>query len=273
MIVYGVSNHGPEQLFNYLNKTYNICIKDFTQIPFGGILDISKRVAQNLIFYSTHDFRKHLHYLQGRKFKSKKIFVMGSCQQLFSIDGITPLDYMQVDTRRFIDFEMFKDFLPLESINAPVTRSEDDYIDALSKKVQNGSILTSLMTTIYTISKTVNQKAVTFAICEWFYKGRGQKHLDILLSSAKTISGVNPKTCAKLEEILTSSTAANFQKAFAEMLRLRKADKPVIEKDIGKSFDVPAFELRYISVKYKNDALYKSKEKRSVDVLVDGGEK
>ena len=164
MIVLGISNHGPEQLFSYLNRKYDICISSFTQVPLGGNLSLTSRVEDNIVFYTTNDFRKHIRYLQKSKFKNKRVFVFGACQQLHTIYGVIQMDYKLVESKRSLDFKLSKKLQPLPNSGEKPSKNDYDYIDLLSEKVQNGSILNTLMTVIYTIHKTVNQKAVTFGI-------------------------------------------------------------------------------------------------------------
>lgn len=276
MLTIGVANHGPEQVFSHLHSVYGIDISEILQVPPRGNLTLTKNLAEYILFYTSKDLKRHLKYLARPKFKNKTIIVLGSCQSMFDIEGIVPLDYIDVDSNRFYDFELLDYFLPMPKEHSKLSKREVNYIDHLSTKVQNGSILTQLMTTIYTIPKSVNQKAITLGICDWFVNcGEDRDLIKFFDSNAKQYS-VSTNVRGRLEEILLSDVAKGFKKAFKKLYKLRKSNQEVdnlVINGIADKHGVPAFEIRYITIKFENESLIKGGDKRSIDNLVDGKEK
>lgn len=276
MLTLGVANHGPEQLLRHLHEVHGIDISEILQVPVSGNLSLSNKLSKYILFYTSRDLLRHVRYLSKSKFKDKVIFVLGSSQVLYTVEGLVPLDYIDVDSTRFYDFELLDYFLPIPLEHSKIKKREQDYIDKLSSKVQNGSILTQLMTSIYTIPKSQNQKAITFGICRWFVKGGSDKDLsEFFKVNAKQYS-LSANVRGRLEEILFSPVAKGFKKAFIKLQQRRDKGLPVENEDINsiaKHFDVPAFEIRYITIKFENESLIKDGDKRSIDNLVEGKEK
>ena len=276
MLTLGVANHGPEQLLRHLHEVYKVDVSEILQVPVAGNLSLSNKLSKYILFYTSRDLLRHVRYLSKSKFKDKVIFVLGSSQVLYTVEGLVPLDYIDIDSNRFYDFDLLDYFLPIPLEHSKIKKREQDYIDKLSSKVQNGSILTQLMTSIYTIPKSINQKSITYGICRWFVKGGADRELSEFFNSNAKQHSLSANVRGRLEEILFSPIAKNFKKAFNKLQQRRKKGLPVENEDINdiaKQFDVPDFEIRYITIKYDNESLIKDGDKRSIDSLVDGGEK
>ncbi len=226
MRVFGVTNHTPEQVVEFLLR--GRYVKKAAEI---GIVAPDSSVGQFFKFVlllTVADFSKNYTRLST---SGCNVFVFSNPIDLLEYEGLVLADCTQTDDFTF-------SYGPL-SINlrgaSSIRKTRVDFLGDLIANVRQGSLLTPLMTFIYTLSPQ-SQKVIKLLSVEYLYGTKTNKRLVAEASNVLT-----PRAVEKLTEILSTSSADTYKAAFAQ-LRTKKADVALVAERTGTS----AYELSYM---------------------------
>lgn len=128
-------------------------------------------------------------------------------------------------------------YIPKHSVEFKFERGAT-YPTLLEEHVEQGSLLTHLMTYIYTLDSRSQQKPVMYTISCWML---GDEDWDGLVSRLKKLdSPLKPKALENLREILNLPIAARVRSAMQEVTDI---DSVVA---IAKHYSVEPYEMRYL---------------------------
>lgn len=230
--------------------------KNILMVPPNTTLNVS-RLPRVLMFATYADFRRNAKYL-FTKGRAKLCFVF--CDPTLSykyIPCIEPFDWKAVKTKRDISIEKRK--ATYTEHKTPKFVVDEDFIEALTEEVKQGSILNSLMTAIYTIGNSQSQKGTTLLVCKWLMTPDGCTAHKLLTNASNTFS-LSSTTTSRLGEILSNPLIPVFKKVFSKLNK----DKSNV-KELCAAQGIPPFEVNYILAKCANDI---DTDKRKIDELI-----
>ena len=275
MLVFGVGNHSPEQFLSWLNKEYGIKSSSTTIVPTGKKIKIGKKYKRFILLLTYADLLANFKRINDPSFAKTVFVVFANPFRLHEHEGIIPLDCSESEQNRGIGYTLHKKF-DKELFATKVKKADQENVlgkrsPYLPKLVNNvlkeSTILSSLMTVIYTIKRTANQKPATLAIARWLYEGGGEKELDVILTRLGSEHSVIEATQERLRSILLSDLGTSCQEALEHIREVKANDKSPNYAAIEKKFSVNAFDLRYLMSLLDNDRRYKAQEKKSIDQL------
>lgn len=258
MQLLGVGNHSPEQVISWLVRQ-GYKHTSVTIVPSGKKLSPAKakRYKRMIMFSTFKDFRRNWGILNESEFENKIFFVLGTPPKLYEFDDMTYLDFDVKEGQRSFGFRLYSNFkevnLRQKGKNRPTRSKSRFFMPNLIEAVKQGSLLNKLMSAIYTVKGSSNQKLLTLAIASWLYESESPGLLKQRIQRYGGQLRITELMCDRLEEILLSDIGFSFQDAFAEIRKYRKANKEVPYRDIGHKYGIPDFELRYITVKLDNE--------------------
>jgi len=261
MQLIGVGNHSPEQVISWLTRKGH---KSVTVVPSGKILipDDSRKYKRIMIFSTYRDFRRNWKLVGSSSFSSKVFFVHGTPSKLHEFDQMFYSDFDPIRGQRSFGFKLHSKFkeINLKKIGKDEpTRSKTRYfMPNLIEAVKQGSLLNKLMSAIYTVKGSSNQKLLTLTICQWLYGGESPNLLRKRIQNYGGQLRITELMCNRFDDILLTEIGFSFQEAFEEVIDYKKRGKDVPFREIGQSYGIPDFELRYINVKLDNERTNKT---------------
>ena len=230
---FGVANHSPEDVVSALMKFRNIRASDIGILPPAAKVDVR---FKHLLMLSTADLARNFKRLDSA---DTKVFVFSDPISLAEFSGLRGIDYANID-----DFSFKRMPLDITSVfkSTPVEihRQKNDFLPRLIASVTHGSLLTPLMTFIYSLSSQ-NQNTVKRAAVRFLYEGLSQRWLADEVSLCLT-----ERASDKLLSILTTSIAEAYAVAMQQVRAVRKAKKDVNIAALAKQFSVSDYELSYM---------------------------
>lgn len=253
MYCLGVSNQSPDQVLLFLKKKGEI--KEFSDVaivPVGTKLKADKKPSRKILFIvSVSDLYRNLEVLNSARYKGRQVFVFASPLRLVELENTAFLDFERSTVnsglgyilKNKIDLQRYKVALKEES--GPVSRKDTKYLTSLIDTVKKGSLLTPLMTYIYTLPSSTHQTPVKEAVASYLYKGLSWTKLESTLDSIKGVA-VSQRTKDKLKEILRTEIGENYRQAFALYRETKEGGKTPSLASICKKFETSDYEMRYI---------------------------
>lgn len=230
---FGVANHSPEDVVSALLKSRAIRASDIGILPPTAKVDVR---FKHLLMLSTADLARNFKRLDNA---DTKVFVFSDPISLSEFSGLRGIDYANVD-----DFSFKRMPLDVTSVfkSTPVEihRRRGDFLPRLIASVKHGSLLTPLMTFIYSLSSQ-NQNLVKHAAVRFLYEGMSQRWLADEVSLCLT-----ERASDKLLALLTTSVAETYATAMKQVRATRKAKKEVDLASLAKQFSISDYELSYM---------------------------
>ena len=252
--VFGVANSSPSVVAHLLVKKRLVdCITNISVIRAGTLLRSKARPTCKVIIALTiSDFLRNLAVLNSARYKDHIVFVFASPIRLSEMMNITNLDFSDDPSAKgfgyilqpSIDLAKYRSVLRKPDVLATVKRNPAKHLTVLTEAVKQGSLLTPLMTFIYTLPSSTLQTPVKLAVAEMLVNGLP------LSSLTKLIKGVSEYELAEnsknqLIALLKSDTALKYSSAFAAYRESAATGKAAIEA-IALKHDVLSYELTYL---------------------------
>lgn len=252
MKLFCITNHSPVQVQAFLDKTDEIKPGRIHIHPVGS--EIEKAPTKPYLFLlNITDFLRNQDTLNSKKYTNTIVFLFTSPFRAIELTNATLLDVEQHERHTykyvFRSLQKANYVRGLKRETDKVERSEDFYLYKIVEDVKYGSLLTPLMTFIYTLPKSTHQTPVKEAVVNYLFgkKGKITKYL------AKKQVELGPKSLAKLEDILSSEPGQAYKKA----LEYQRVHPDKSTKILEKKFDVKSYELKYLRKILASQKFYK----------------
>ena len=265
-----VANHSPEQAALWLKRTGVSDVEDITIVPFGKKLSAkSVRKYGKVIFLITYRcVLNNLQFLTHAKFKNKEFVLFVPPFRGSEFEGANYLDFTDDPECPGIQYRLH-DFISDRYVETKeITRSKIDYKAKVIDKIKEvGTILTPMMTLIYTLPNSIMQKRVTHALCTWMYEGQDTDTLDRMFDALSTDVSVTQAKRNKFKALLESEVGERVQKALGEFREAYEKGGSPNADAIGKKYSIQPYDLRYINRVVKNTEMYADQENATVKTI------
>lgn len=241
MHCYGLCSVTPVFMLNHLLTESKITShKDVYIVSKGRRL--KKRPKKNILFFlNMSDFTSNLRTLNTANYAETDVYVFSSVLSFKAFSGITLLD---VKNKKTLGFHYLSTVKNVVNKTEKVDKKTFNYTSDLIKIIREGSLLTPLMTFIYTLSANSLQTPVKIVSAIVLYKNLPTDSIKELLIKKFDVK-LTDKSYSKLALILNSKIANNYRKAFITYRKMLKTVKdPVIE--VAKKFKLSDYEIRYL---------------------------
>lgn len=247
---YGVCNHSPDYMFMWLKKVFGLETKDISIVPEGNMLPVKPSNKKRIYLFLSHKtFRLNLDRVNSKHYTKAVGMLFSNPLVLHSYPEIIPIDFEEsssVHIDAFLLKEPDKSKMSLEPSSTLIVRERTDYLAKVLDKVCSfNSLLTPLMTFLYTLPNSTHQKPVKEIICTWLYNGGSYEDLENTLNSRKGELPLSAKHHARIRNILDSETAHKYKQAL-QVVSVYEDDSKVPYREIVSSFNVSKYEIRYI---------------------------
>jgi len=244
MLCFGISNSAPEVILDLLvQKGIARSRSSVAVVASGSTLDPELKPKRPIVFVlNTSDLMHNLRVLNSDLYLGTRVFIFASPLRLRELQGCTVLDMVEDVANRGLAFKLLNtpNMTPVKSPraqDAEVKRQKTQYLTALVDNVRRGSLMTPLMTFIYTLPRATQQTPVKEAVAKHLYNGT---RVELVVKNLSAL--LSEKNCEKLVEILESEAAAKYRTAF-QALR----DKTVASlKTACTRYDVTDYEMQYL---------------------------
>lgn len=245
MHCFGVSHHNPEQVLEFLTKKKVIEARADVLVvaSSGDVPATTKRKAVFLLDAQT--LTRNLRVLNSPHYDNVMVFVFASPLRIGEIHGCIPLDFEKSQEFGGLATEVIK--LSSARLKKGCTRTQlvrkvnEDYLKTMVETVKRGSLLTPLMTFIYTLSSSTHQTPVKEACAKYFRHGSTFEAL--MRDLHKVGATLTPAAQAKLKAILTTDAAIRYRAFFT---KYRPGMDDATLEALCASQYVSAYEVRYI---------------------------
>ncbi len=246
MHCFGITNNSPERAIDFLIECGAIRSSSEVSIVPNGKLMLDKRPKRKFIFIiSMNDFSRNVKVLNGPHHKESNVFVFASPLRINEITNCTALDMESDVAHRGIGFKIHRRLnarafkVGRESMLGESKRVPINYLERLSDSVKCGSLLTPLMTFIYTLPRATHQTPIKQIVAKYLY---GLTSKDTLLRVVS--KQMNEKQVQRLFSILMTETGESYRSAFKALRRDGVNEKNV--KALCHKWNVSDYEMRYI---------------------------
>jgi hypothetical protein len=252
----GICNSSPAKVAEVLvKKRFIESIKEVAILPIGRTLQATKSPKRSFIFIlSISDVLRNIETLNSLKYKNVLIFIFASPIRLNELNNIHLLDLTKDPAAKGfgfnllpnIDTSLLKEVIRKQPLKIkPLIRNDREHLTILTDSIKQGSLLTPLMTFIYSLPSSTLQYPVKLAVAKIIAKGLPTSKID---SAIKDISDYSLSISAKekLINILDSEVGDTYKKAFKYYYKVKKEKGTVDINTVAKKFDVTAYEIRYI---------------------------
>ncbi len=243
MYCFGVSNHSPEKVLDILiTKGVIPNASAVSIVPVGKVL-ADKSPKRKIIFVvSISDLFRNLAVLNGDSYSNVQVFVFASPLRINELEGCTALDITPSVASKGVGFNLLPTLAIAKYRSAlkgqPVVtkRAVAQYLTILTDNVKHGSLLTPLMTLIYTLPKSTHQTPVKEAVAKYF-------HGSSLATTYKVLTDLlSEKSFVKLTDLLESSIAESYRNAMKDL----KAKDNASLSSICTKWGTSDYEIRYL---------------------------
>lgn len=247
MLCFGITNFSPEKVLEFLMERGTIrTAADVSIIPAGKKL-LGNRPKRKVVFImSIGDLGRNLRVLNDKIYSGVQVFIFASPLRINELKGCTALDMQHDVGHRGIGFNT-NTRLSVSRYNYAIVRPETAvsvqdamYLKVLSERMKHGSLLTPLMTFVYTLPRATHQTPVKLAAARYLY---GVTSLPSFI--AETDRLLAGKNLDKVLEILESDIGVAYRNAFKELKSKEHVDKTNI-KALCKKWNVSDYEIRYL---------------------------
>lgn len=246
MNLLGCSQNSPDKLANIFFKKLNIKPKTLKFVSSADVLPESPD-HKYYFFLTPFAVKRSLSVINSEVYKGT-IGVVFSCPvDLYPYEGITPLDYLEatdlhIDAFNYIGMRRSL----LKQGDSTITFETHNYLDKVLTKVRSSkSILTKLMSFVYTMPSSTHQKPVKELACSWLNSGQGDGDLKIRMDKLSKQVHLSDKQKQRFLDILLSEDASLYKNALIKCLNITDVDAEPFYRVVNK-FKVSAYELRYV---------------------------
>jgi hypothetical protein len=251
MKLFSITNHTPMQLRNWLVKYEKIELQDVYIHPVGLTFP-EKPKKKIVVVLNLQDFYRGLSILNNKQHSDVAVFLFCAPFRAIELSGIVNLDFVQNERLKYkfdytsINLKLYRKSLPVLSVE----RAEDKFLYSIIEDVSSGSLLTPLMTFLYTLPKATHQTPVKESVVNFIWNGKPvDKSLESLGISLST------SQMAKLSLILEGE-GAEYRRAIKHYKVKKKENKDFQLKSLSKQFKVQDYELSYLKKINSSSARY-----------------
>lgn len=243
MRCYGVSNSSPEKVLEFLVTKNIVATAAAVSIVRVGVKLALKPPKRRVLFVvQISDLFRNLEVLNSEFYADTQVFVFASPLRINELAGCTPLDMTPSVSSKGVGFNLlptlslakYKAALRLPPVETK--RATAQYLTILTDNVKHGSLLTPLMTFIYTLPKATHQTPVKEAVAKYFH-GISLETVESVL--AKLLS---EKNLVKIRAVLESEISSSYRSAMKEL----KAKDSSSLTSICTKWGTSDYEIRYL---------------------------
>lgn len=244
MICFGIANSSPERVLDLLVERGLVSSPSKVAIVSAGSTikpDLPPKRSVMFIL-SIADLFHNLSVLNSPTYEGVRVFLFASPLRLKELEGCIALDMKEDVSNRDITFKLaptpnFSLVRSTKISDAPVKRLRTQYLTVLVDNVKRGSLMTPLMTFIYTLPRATQQTPAKEAAAQYLCGTLNEKSLVDRLSGL-----LSAKNLQKLLDILESDVALKYKQAF-RALRTREIGSL---KSACTKYDVTDYEMKYL---------------------------
>lgn len=243
MICIGVTNFSPKQILDFLIAKSLIASASNVHIVKQDSTLPEKLKKKYLFVLSSADFMHNLSILNSDAYRNTKVFVFASQITLLELKGCSIIDIDKVIEDPILFNLGSRLSLPkvraaLQNSSEIVVKQTIRYMNALVDGVVKGSLLTPLMTFIYTLSRATQQTPTKENIALYI---AGFQNIDKLYGNLEGV--ISEKNLEKMQSILDLPIVNEYRKAFLELKAVGSVKRV---KEVSMKYAVPEYEIRYI---------------------------
>ena len=247
MICFGIGNNSPDKILSALVKRQVVASESEVGIlSFGKLLGETPKRAVIFVLSIT-DLFHNLRVLNSPNYADVQIFVFASPLRLNELGGCTLLDIETLSHHPLNGMKLgppnwLRHRTGFRQGSRPVKREDRLYLTVLTDNVKRGSLLTPLMTFIYTLPGAQSQTMVKESIA---------RYLSGLLSLEKLkveTSQLGAKHKVTLDNLVTSDIAHNYRNAFSDWHKLpqeQRNQRKTLE-NLCTTHGTSLYEIRYL---------------------------
>lgn len=274
--IFGLCNTSPSVFANILiTKNILTSPNELAVVPVGTVLaDNTKPTRSTLFIVTIADLLRNLPVLNGKRYRNCSVFVFASPIRLVELTNIVNLDltvdnsakgfgFSLLSTDK-IDWALFRRSMKVPNTSLlEVYREEREHLTYLTDSVKKGSLLTPLMTFIYTLPSSTLQTPVKLAVARILIQGLPLSSLESVVSSLCEYK-ISSNAKDKLVSILDSAVGKKYFDAFKFYCTIKKEKGSAVIANISKKFDVSAYEIRYLLSVLESTKVSTVKKKKAV---------
>ena len=244
--VFGVSNSSPETVIETLIRRKVVkSNSDIAVHPVGTKLGVERVKAKAIFLLTIADLTHNMKTLCLSSYKDMPVFVFAAPMKLAEIRGVFPLDYEPDPSLPGFGFILKP--LSLRALKTShesrLKRRDGKYLANLLTHVQEGSLLNTLMTAIYSVPSAA-QTITRVTICRWLLNGKKESELSPALQKLQKEYPLTDNARKKLEGIVLSEVGKKYFDALHQYAKA-KSDGNAKVDSIAKSTGCSAYEMRY----------------------------
>jgi len=253
--MFGVSNSSPAGVADLLTARKLIRgVRDIAIVPLGTSLQAKAKPTRNIVFVLTiADALRNLKVLNSGAYEDCSVFIFASPLRLIELTNLVLLDLTYdaaakgfgFHLRHSIDLAKYRSVIKRSIPSKAVVRNTREHLTVLTDSVKKGSLLTPLMTFIYTLPSSTLQTPVKIAVAKILALGKPLSSLDSLVAEISEYA-LSVAAKDKLIAILTSDVGIKYTEAFAAYRKAKKTKGTAALASIAKKFDVMPYEIRYL---------------------------
>ncbi len=252
---FGVCNSSPSVVAKLLiDKGIVETAGDIAIVPVGKTLAHKVPTRYFIFIVSLSDLIRNLKVLNSANYKECAVFIFASPIRLSELTGVTYLDMMIDPAAKGFGFKLTYN-IDLVKYRANMRQSDEkqkqiardsrEHLTILTDSVKEGSLLTPLMTFIYSLPNATLQTPVKIAVAKIISKGLPLTQLDKLIASTSDYV-ISEKAKSKLYNILQSDVGERYMSAFKQYHQTKKKKGSISLASIANKFNVSDYEIRYL---------------------------
>lgn len=238
MILYGCCRTPPDRVISLLGR-YGVNKVDI--LPIGGTVC---EEHDWLLVLDYDDIIRNLNILNSLPYLDTNVVLVTSMVRLSNLQGVITLDCtVQPDYfgSKFVEFQ-FEKGVPMRYT------VQDSFIQRLITIAVEGSLLNTLMTWVYTLTKSGAQSSIKNIVVRWLFTGKGD--FQVLQAAINSGSKLEPNKVAELMEIMMSSTIDKYIRAFRYIGQHWNGLDDIDTSYLNSRFGVDPFEINYCTHLY-----------------------
>ena len=246
---FGIGNSSPAVVYQ---KLIEKGISDAIIVhQVGDLMRLKAKAPKGDLFFLTfEDLVRNLKVVNLSKYSDVNVYVFASPIRLNELEGITLLDVetspgavgFGFNLRHTPDYKVCRS-ASRKPGGKEVSVVNVNVLETLTNSIKKGSILTPLMTFVYSLPSATLQTPVKLAVAKILVENRPIKSLDKLLSST-TEYDLSSMSKARLIEILKSDVCKPYIEAFKH--RAESKAKHLGATALAKKFGIDVFDVSYL---------------------------
>lgn len=250
--VFGICNSSPSVVLDLFKAKKIInSYKDVKIVPVGESFAEDYEPTKILFLLTPSDLLRNTKVLNSERFEEATVVAFGSPIRLSEYDGITHLDLIEdassigfgFHLSHKIDLNKYK--AELKKKHVQVSRNSRKHLTVLTDSAKKGSLLTPLMTLLYTLPNSTLQTPAKITVAKILFKDLPSSSLDKVLGEISEYK-FSAQAKERLVEVLDSGPGKLYRAAFKEYRKIKKEKGSVSIPPLAKKMGVQEYEIKYI---------------------------